>query len=1617
MSRKYFASLLVLLLLLSNFSFVTAGAAQGNSNLEKVRALSQQQEVSSLTEADSSFDDTDIVRVIVELSGETPLEYATKKDMLYKELSEVEKVTLETKVEKEQDSVKQLISTEDVNFDYKFTFTTSFNGFSGDVPFGDISKLESIPGVSYVYLANEYNRPVTEPNMDQSHTFIQSAKTWADGQFQGEGMVVAVLDTGVDPDHQDFNITEGVEVALTEEIVNNLLDKHDLNGQYFNEKVPFGYNYFDLNNEVLDLGPHASHHGMHVSGTVAANGVLKGVAPEAQILGMKVFSNDPEYPSTTSDIYLMAIDDSIKLGADVLNMSLGSTASFYDPESAEDVAITRAVDNGIVVSVSAGNSGHIGRSYANPLFQNPDIGVVGAPGLNYDTIQVAASGNVAIKYEHEITLDGLGDFSAVGYGMDSWKELDGFELVDLGEKLGGSLADYEGLDVEGKVVVVPRGGFPFIEKNEVAKAAGAAGIIVRNHDPSAFFFDDQGGWRLIPFMKIQHADGLALQEAIADGYTTLNIEELVSIEGPQMGRMTDFTSWGTTPSLELKPEITAPGGSIYSTMQGDTYGVMSGTSMSAPHVAGGTALVQQYLKTDERFEGYSASERTRLAKTLAMNTAYVIEDLNGQPFSPRRQGAGMMQTYYAVTTPVYVTSKDTGEAKVELYDFTDTSISFTLEATSLIDEEVTYNVDTSVLTDSFREVVVGPLRNALIAGDLIGAMVVAPETITVPANGSVEFIVEIDFSEAKIPGYTADGEVTSMELMEDIFVEGFVTLSSETAPELSVPYLGFYGKWDRPSFLDGLSILDQDRYYYAHRDADGENDVVNERGQFLPAPFTAEDGSKFYGINPYYEDSVLTGINPIPAFLRNTREVQYNVLDADQKLLRRILLQQNVRKNFGANQFNFVADRAWDGKVRGELVADGKYYYEIKGKVDAPGAEFQSIKIPVMVDTTAPEVNIEDYDSESNTVTFSAVDEGVGVRQIFLFVNDNEPIAIEPGETSYTLEEPLGEQSVIEVFAVDKVNNIGFDVISVDDTEVPLIFLTSPTAFGAYNTFEVVVAGYVTDGTVVKSMFVNGEEVALMYDRENNNYLFETTLLFEEEGMQEITLSAFDIAGNEFSIARRVYIDVTKPTISVELPETVDNDVEEIEASILLEDNFHYLSFYINDSHEYLLSATNVAGGLLDGVSKTYETTLSLEEGMNTFEFRLVDYADNVTEKTVEIYRIPASETEEPTNPAPPPVSPPPGPTPEPPPVDEKAPVVVPISESDISGQLNSETNEIVVDIGKNADGKKVVQAEVEPTLLKKIAESDKSLMIQAEQTSLSIPAKVLLQMEEKAGSKKVYISVETLTDVHVPTGQKLLSPAYDYSIFVKELDGAKTKLSKFVHPITVEVTVDPNKAADKQKVSAFYLNDNVWDYVGGKFEDKKFVFKTKHFSTFAIFELNKTFRDISSHWAKDEVEVMASRTIIKGTSEELFDPNANITRAQFAALLTRALGLEKTSYKGTFSDVGGNAWYALEVEAAQQAGIVEGYSNKFSPNANITREEMAVMILRAYEYYYEESVAVSGQVAFTDKSAISSWALEAVEAANELEIVKGRTPTTFAPKDNATRAEAAVMLYRLYFR
>lgn len=923
--NRILAFLLVLTLIVPGFTFAEGGENLDISKttvleraMEKFKPDLETEKVKLEDELGEFFKDDDEVRIIVELKSDPSIVYATERNMSYGEMSKSSLNDIERKIDNEQQKVKNSILSNKVDMKFINSFNTAFNGFSGKVKFADIKVIESLPQVNKVYISNEYERPEIKPDMGTSNDMIGALPTWDIG-YKGEGTVVAIIDTGIDPSHRDMVLSEETNPKITRETLNG----KNLLGRYYTEKVPYGYNYYDLNHEILDLGPDPSMHGMHVAGTAGANGNtdnggIKGVAPESQLLAMKVFSNDPIYATTFSDIYLVAIDEAIRLGADVLNMSLGSTSSFYIPESAEDIAITNATNNGIVCSVSAGNSGSMtyGWTATNsgyPVKRNPDIGVVGAPGLNKDTIQVASIENTHQRANGLTYMKDGTEYNvpmAVAGAIDPPKVLPGPQVfVD-----GGSGHPSELANVAGKIAIVVRGGLTpnFTEKIENAQAAGAVGVIVRNHVTGGEALVNMATppGQNIPAVFVGYKGGLALL-GLEEKVLTFS-DELITIPNPNAGKMSDFTSWGVTPSLEIKPEITAPGGQIYSTLNDDKYGTMSGTSMAAPHVAGGSALVMEYIKGHEVYGELSLSEQTRLAKVLLMNTANVVFDEDDIEYSPRRQGAGIMDLYGAVSTPVRVVNAATNEAKVELKDFENTEITMRIKAINDSDADATYAVDVSVLADYILPYQ-GAQLNLLASDYIYDADITKPETITVPANGEYTFEVILDIG-------------TDSTIYRNMFVEGFVTLvdPDDENPALSVPYVGFYGDWGEPKILDGMRFIDPVGETYFNRSGMLYWDA-NDDGYFYTTPHIFMNPGTVAG----YEEG--TGnITPYLSFMRNAESVNYNILDGEGKLLRTILMQQYKRKNYingGKNQpVGMILAAEWDGIVNGQVVPDGNYF-------------------------------------------------------------------------------------------------------------------------------------------------------------------------------------------------------------------------------------------------------------------------------------------------------------------------------------------------------------------------------------------------------------------------------------------------------------------------------------------------------------------------------------------------------------------------------------------------------------------------------------------------------------------------------------------------------------------
>ncbi|MFS0862265.1 S8 family serine peptidase [Fredinandcohnia sp. 179-A 10B2 NHS] len=1262
--KKTLALVLAFLMLFANTAMAAAGPLNKPARDKNVTV----KESFSQEEAEK-FALDEKVRVIVEVEGAPAIEYATKQGKKFTELSESKQVELQNKALSAQKDVKTLLSSKRVKMEFKESFTTTFNGFSGVVEYGKIATIEKLDGVSSVTIANEYKLPETKPEMKYSKELIEAQNAWNDYGYKGEGMIVGIIDSGIDPTHKDMVLTDESTAALSKDEVDAFIAENNLPGKYYSAKVPYGYNYMDGNAEVRDLGPGASFHGMHVGGTVAANGDetaggIKGVAPEAQLLALKVFGNDPEMGSTWGDIYIKAIDDSIILGADVINMSLGSTASFVNENDPEQQAIANAVDNGVLMSISAGNSAHFGNGFYNPYASNPDVGVVGAPGLSTDSLQVASLDNSFMDLDGAQAVyngveAGLHPFLSASSVHPNSVAQKTFEVVyaGLGIKPGDVTPDsanyqkykdhddFAGLDLTGKYALIQRGEIAFVLKAQNAQAAGAAGVIIFNNADGYVNMQTDAGITIPQlFMLKQNGDELKAQ---LDAGVMVELSfngDVTTAPNPTAGKMSDFTSWGVTPNLDFKPEITAPGGNIYSTFNDDQYGVMSGTSMAAPHVSGGSALVLQRVKED--FAELTGQEKVEFAKNLLMNTASPVKDkgtvnsgaagsfgplLQGwdNPYSPRRQGAGLMQLHAALSTPVVVTEATSGIGKVALKEVGD-QFSFTLEATNYSDETVTYDVAANVQTDF---ALLGELgyftADELESQEIRGAVVTLNDgntVVEVPANGTATINVQVDLTNAEVIDYGATGFTTTP--VENVFpngyfVEGFVTLtdSSDVNPELSVPYVGFKGDWNAAPVLDALAYDDAEGYSF-YEYAAMLYQAKDEKFYYLGHnPFATEDD--YYGrtldriaISPN-GDGEQDNILPLLSFLRNAKEVKYNVLDEEGNVLRTIRSEQNVRKNYydgglGA-MYSIKTASAWDGKVKNKVVADGTYYYEIASTIDYAGKDAQSVKVAVVVDTVAPTIEAT---RDGDTVTINAADDRSGLSYVEVVVNGESQGLVTPDTTELDVT-GLSNNEVITLVATDIAGNSSEVVL---DTEAPSISVTTPETFSVINTRTVEVKGTVTDKDEVTSLTVEGKEVELVWNAEKKHYAFETTVTFDKDGAHPIHIVATDASGNETSLSnsRLVFVDTTAPVLTVDVPSTVASNVETVDLKATLSDNAEELRYFVDGSEEFF---QELPGYDLKPFTKNVTTTLTLEPGENTFSLELYDVAGNKTTKEVTVFR------------------------------------------------------------------------------------------------------------------------------------------------------------------------------------------------------------------------------------------------------------------------------------------------------------------------------------------------------------------------------------------------------------
>ncbi len=845
---------------------------------------------------------------------------------------------LETRQARVAQSIsQQALGGETLDMVWNLTLIT--NLISANVPYGSIEAIRAVPGVREVVLEQQY-APQTVAQASETGSASLGSGTLGAGGNTGAGTRIAVIDTGVDTDHQALDngaylyaleqnaadtpwetYLESIDLLDVEEI-SRVLDKLNAAGRigvgaeeyYVNEKFPFGANYVDRDLVIDHDRDSQGDHGSHVTGIAAANRFVPqdggyadalqttgvcGVAPDAQVLVMKIFGK--AMGPYDSD-YFAAMEDAIWLGCDSVNLSLGSA----DPGASTNGLFSQVLDflttTDTVVVVSAGNSGQWAEATQSGLLYADDVSfhTGGAPGSYTNALTVAS--------------------------------------VDTGS---------------------------------------------------------------------------------GDRYT-----------------MSAFSAWGVPGSLELKPELAAPGGSIRSLSaagNGDQYQTMSGTSMAAPQVSGMAALVARYIQTQGLDEQTGLTVR-QLTQSLLMSTAQPL--LDGESWYPvLQQGAGLAQADPALSSGAFVLveGQPDGKVKAELGDDPERlgSYTFSFSLTNLREQELRYALSAELFTQaletdedgtaflstrtrplgadaSFRadgQPLTGPMeRDCDLNGDGVTnggdadyllEYLLGNETVLY-ADGDVNADGQVNTYDAHLllrgSGYTVTvpaGESVTIEvrlgltagekaLLEQdypagAYVEGFILAEplTEGEPAHSIPVLGYYGSWTDPGMFEVGSRLEslygtESRPGYLQSDHLGQTNYL-----------TVKDGTeKLFGGNP-----ITTESEYLP---------RRNALSSTQSLSR---LTFTLIRNSADTRLELVNTDTGEVCWTQELGAiGGAYYHTSLAKWENIGQRVQlDLRLDAIPEGTAMELRLgaapEYYQTDTGETDWDALEEGAFLR--FPFTIDN----------------------------------------------------------------------------------------------------------------------------------------------------------------------------------------------------------------------------------------------------------------------------------------------------------------------------------------------------------------------------------------------------------------------------------------------------------------------------------------------------------------------------------------------------------------------------------------------------------------------------------------------------
>lgn len=726
-------------------------------------------------------DGSQTVTVMVELSGDPVAVVESRQPD--QQLTPTEEAAVRAELVAAQDAITGNIQAAGGTVLTKVQ--TAYNGIGVRIARAEVASLAALPGVTGIRAVN-----LVELHNEESVPYIGTPEVWQSYGFTGEGISIAIIDTGIDYTHANFAGTGTEEAYEAADAADVTIGDGGDTGQFGADapKVKGGYDFvgddYDADSEdpavntpQPDPDPlDCNGHGSHVAGSAAGLGVDAeletyggpydatthenefeigpGVAPQADLYALRVFGCAGS--ATDLDV-INAIEWAVENDIDVINMSLGSPFGLGDDPVT--VATDNATANGTMVVTSAGNEG-------------PSPYITGSPGSATSAIATAALDTIESTPGVLMTFADGSSITAQNSneGLLPVDPLEVFVVLDASGEVseGCDPADFAG--AEGKLAVVIRGTCGRVSKAIYGQEAGAAAVAMINTDPGFPPFEgpitsnpDTGESVIvtIPFLGIRGLLGPEETEdpdtlVAQDGNSVTLTDQ--AITNPGFGTLATFSSGGPRSGDSwAKPDITAPGVSIQSTLvaSGNLGGRISGTSMASPHVAGVAALTMQ------AHPEWSVED----LKAAIVNTG----DPSGVgDYHVRRAGSGLVQPFGSTTTQV-VAIGDAWTGSLN-YGYAELTRNFSARKTLTLrnhgDVAVTYGLGTVAGAESVP-----------------ASVGLSSSSVTVPAGGTATVQVRLDVPAASVPS-------SDPALADDTYheVAGYVELTSDAAQPLRVPY-------------------------------------------------------------------------------------------------------------------------------------------------------------------------------------------------------------------------------------------------------------------------------------------------------------------------------------------------------------------------------------------------------------------------------------------------------------------------------------------------------------------------------------------------------------------------------------------------------------------------------------------------------------------------------------------------------------------------------------------------------------------------------------------------------------------------------------------------------------